>query len=163
LEKVHLSGDIDNFVDESSIHNVLDESLKSKVFDMDVNEVDFLGVENILSNFFDVNVLFFFFMRVLYITCLMKALIKVKSLILMLINEFDFLRVENILSNSLDVNVFDDFYAEKNFMFKSEEIVDSFWKILMAHEREKMCDNCVMLEFFNLVRKVFKLTIAVLW
>jgi hypothetical protein len=65
-------------------------------------------------------------MRVLYITCLMKALIKVKSLILMLINEFDFLRVENILSNSLDVNVFDDFYAEKNFMFKSEEIVDSF-------------------------------------
>jgi len=61
LENVHLSGDIDNFVDESSIHNVLDESLKSKVFDMDVNEVDFLGVKNILSNFFDVNVLFFFF------------------------------------------------------------------------------------------------------
>jgi hypothetical protein len=61
LENVHLSGDIDNFVDESSIHNVLDESPKSKVFDMDVNEVDFLGIENILSNFLDVNVFFFFY------------------------------------------------------------------------------------------------------
>jgi len=95
-------------------------------------------------------------MRVLYITCLMKALIKVKSLILMLINEFDFLRVENILSNSLDVNVFDDFYAEKNFMFKSEEIVDSIWKILMVHEREKMCDNRMMLEFFKSREKSFQ-------
>jgi hypothetical protein len=31
----------------------------------------------------------------------------------------------------------------------------------MAHEREKMCDNHVKLE--NLVRKVFKLIIVVLW
>jgi hypothetical protein len=49
-------------------------------------------------------------------------------------------------------------------MFKSEEIVDLFWKILMAHKREKMCDNCVKLEFFeNLLPKVFKLIIAILW
>jgi hypothetical protein len=41
---------------------------------------------------------------------------------------------KNILSNSLDVNAFDNFYVEKNFMFKSEEIVDPFWEILMAHE-----------------------------
>jgi len=51
------------------------------------------------------------------------------------INEVDFLRVENILSNSLDVNAFDDFFFVKNnFMFKSEEIIDSFWEILMVHE-----------------------------
>jgi hypothetical protein len=64
---------------------MLDESPKSKVFDLDVNEVDFLGVENILSN-------------------------------------------------SLDVNAIDDFNAEKNFMFKSEAIIDPFLEMLMAHE-----------------------------
>jgi hypothetical protein len=77
LEKLNLSYNIENFVDESSTHHVLDESLKSEVFDLDVNEVDFFGVENILSN-------------------------------------------------SLDVNGFDDFYAENNLMFISEEIVDHF-------------------------------------
>jgi hypothetical protein len=55
LGKVNLSDNIENFVDESSIHHVYDESLKSEVFDLDVNEVDFLGVENILSNSLDVN------------------------------------------------------------------------------------------------------------
>jgi len=55
LEKVNLSYDIEKFVDESSIHHVLDESPKSEVFDLNVNEVVFLGVENILSNSFDVN------------------------------------------------------------------------------------------------------------
>jgi hypothetical protein len=48
LEKVNFSDDIKNFVDENSIHHVLDESPKSKVFDLDVNEVDFYRVENIL-------------------------------------------------------------------------------------------------------------------
>jgi hypothetical protein len=73
------------FVDESSINHLFDESPKNKVFDFDINEVDFLGIENILSN-------------------------------------------------SLDVNAFDDYYyyyyyyyfTENNFMFKIEEIVDSF-------------------------------------
>jgi hypothetical protein len=79
--------------------------------------------------------------------CLMKAL-KVKYLIWMLM-KLILLGVENILSNSLDVNAFDDFYAEKNFMFKSEEIVDPFWVNINAHEREKMCDNCLKLELFE--------------
>jgi hypothetical protein len=37
---------------------VLDESPKIEVFDLDVNEVDFLEVENILSNFIDDNVFY---------------------------------------------------------------------------------------------------------
>jgi hypothetical protein len=57
LEKVNLSNNIENFVNESFMHHVLDESPKSEVFDLDVNEeVDFLGVENILSNPLNVNV-----------------------------------------------------------------------------------------------------------
>jgi hypothetical protein len=107
LEKINLSYNLENFVDESSTHHVLDETPKSEVFDLDFNEVDFLGVENILSN-------------------------------------------------SLDVNAFDDFYVENNFMFKSEEIFDPFWEIIMAHEREKICDNRVKLEFFES-------GVAVLW
>jgi hypothetical protein len=63
---------------------------------------------------------------------------------------------KNILSNSLDVNAFDDFYVEKNFMFKSKVIVDPFWEILMAHEREKMCDNRVKLETFESNAKKFQ-------
>jgi hypothetical protein len=55
LEKINLSYNIENFVDESFTHHVLDETPKSEVFDLDVNEVDFLGVENILSNSLDVN------------------------------------------------------------------------------------------------------------
>jgi hypothetical protein len=51
---------------------------------------------------------------------------------------------------------FYDFYAEKNFMFKSEEIVDPFWEILMAHEREKMYDNRVKLELFEFSAKSFQ-------
>ena len=79
----------DTYPDEevSSIHHVLDKSLKSEVFDVDVNEVDFLGVEHILSNF-------------------------------------------------LDAKVFDDFYVEKNMMFKTKVIVDPFREIFMACERE---------------------------
>jgi hypothetical protein len=42
---------------------VLDESPKNNVFDLDVNEVDFLGLENILSNSLDVNAFDFFFLR----------------------------------------------------------------------------------------------------
>jgi hypothetical protein len=99
LEKVNLSDTIENFVDESFTYHLLDESPKSEVFDLDANEVDFLGVENILSS-------------------------------------------------SLDINGFDDFYVENNFMFESEEILDPFWEILMVHEREKMYDNRVKLEFF---------------
>jgi hypothetical protein len=34
-------------------------------------------------------------------------------------------------------------------MFKSKEIVDSFWEILMVNEWEKMCNNRVKLEFFE--------------
>jgi hypothetical protein len=56
LEKVNLLDNIKNFVDESSIHHVLDGSPKSEVFDLDVNEVDFLGVKNILSNSLEVKV-----------------------------------------------------------------------------------------------------------
>jgi hypothetical protein len=107
LEKVNLLDNIENFVDESSIYHVLDESPKSEVFNLDVNEVDFLGVENILSN-------------------------------------------------SLDVNAFTDFYEHKSFMFKTEEIVDLFLEILMAHEQEKMCDNCVKVEFFESSAKSFQ-------
>jgi len=107
LENVNLSDNIENIVDESSTYHWLDESPKSEVFYLDVNEVDFLGVENILSH-------------------------------------------------SLDVNAFDGFYAENNFMFKSEEIVDSFWEILMAHEREKMYDNRVKLEFFESIAESFQ-------
>jgi hypothetical protein len=44
LEKVNLSDNIKKFVDESSIHHMLDESPDSEVFDLDVNEVDFFGV-----------------------------------------------------------------------------------------------------------------------
>jgi hypothetical protein len=84
----------------------------------------------------------------------MKAL-KVKYLIWMLM-KLILLGVENILSNSLDVNAFDDFYAEKNFMFKSEEIVDPFWVNINAHEREKMCDNCLKLELFESNMKSFQ-------
>jgi len=47
LEKVNLSDNIENFVDKSSTHHVLDEIPKNEVFDLDVNEVDFLRVENI--------------------------------------------------------------------------------------------------------------------
>jgi hypothetical protein len=47
LEKANPSDNIKNFVDESSIHHVLDESAKSEVFDLDVNEVDFLGAKKI--------------------------------------------------------------------------------------------------------------------
>ena len=53
MEKVNLSNNIENFVDESSIHHVLDESPKSEVFDLDVNEVDFLEVDVILSKNFN--------------------------------------------------------------------------------------------------------------
>jgi hypothetical protein len=72
------------------------------------------------------------------------------------VNEVDFLGVENILSNSLDVNAFDDYYTEKNFMFKSEEIIDPFWGILMGHEWEKMRDNRVKVELFESSMKSFK-------
>jgi hypothetical protein len=41
-------------------------------------------------------------------------------------------------------------------MFKIEEIVDSFWEILMVHEWEKMCDNGVKLEFFEYSAKSFQ-------
>jgi hypothetical protein len=51
LEKINLSNNIKKFVDVSSIHHVLDESPKSEVFDLDVNEV-----KNILSNYLDVYV-----------------------------------------------------------------------------------------------------------
>jgi hypothetical protein len=47
LEKQNLSDNIENFVNDDFINHVLDESPKSEVFDLDVNEVDFLGVENI--------------------------------------------------------------------------------------------------------------------
>jgi hypothetical protein len=40
-------------------------------------------------------------------------------------------------------------------MFKSEEIVDLFWKILKSHKQEKMCDNCVRLEFSESRTKSF--------
>jgi hypothetical protein len=63
LEKVNLLDNIENFVDESSIHHVPDESPKSEVFDLDVNEVDFLGVENILSNSLEVKVFDDFYME----------------------------------------------------------------------------------------------------
>jgi hypothetical protein len=46
LENVNLSDNIEKFVDESSIHYMLDESSKSEVSDCDVNVVDFLEVKN---------------------------------------------------------------------------------------------------------------------
>jgi hypothetical protein len=53
LEMVNLLDNIENFVDESSTHYVLDAlTVKS----LDVNEVDFLRVENILSNSHDAKV-----------------------------------------------------------------------------------------------------------
>jgi hypothetical protein len=52
--------------------------------------------------------------------------------------------------------MFDYLYTQKNFMFKSEEIVDPFWEILMAHEQEKMCDNHLKLEFFKSNAKSFQ-------
>jgi hypothetical protein len=42
-------------------------------------------------------------------------------------------------------------------MFKSEEIVDLFWKILKSHKQEKMCDNCVRLEFSESRTKSFQI------
>jgi hypothetical protein len=42
-------------------------------------------------------------------------------------------------------------------MFKSKEIVDHFWKILLAHKWEKMCGNCVKLEFFESRMKSFQI------
>jgi hypothetical protein len=47
LEKQNLSDNIEKFVNDDFINHVLDESPTSEVFDLDVNEVDFLGVENI--------------------------------------------------------------------------------------------------------------------
>jgi hypothetical protein len=44
LKNVNFSDNIENLVDESSIHHVLDEGLKSEVFDLGVNEVDLLRV-----------------------------------------------------------------------------------------------------------------------
>jgi len=41
-------------------------------------------------------------------------------------------------------------------MFKSEEIVDSFWEILLTHEWEKMCDNRVKLKCFESSAKKFQ-------
>lgn len=41
-------------------------------------------------------------------------------------------------------------------MFKSEEIVDPFWEILMAHERETMCGNRVKLKFFESILRLFR-------
>jgi hypothetical protein len=42
-------------------------------------------------------------------------------------------------------------------MFKNEEIVDPFRKILKARKREKMCDNCVKLKFFESRTKSFQI------
>jgi hypothetical protein len=41
-------------------------------------------------------------------------------------------------------------------MFKSEEIVDPFWEILMAHEQETTCDNRVKLKFFESMLRLFR-------
>jgi hypothetical protein len=51
---------------------------------------------------------------------------------------------------------FYDFYAEKNFMFKREEIVDPFWEIFMAHEWETMHNSRVKLKFSESVAKSFQ-------
>ena len=72
------------------------------------------------------------------------------------VNEVDFLGVENILSNFHDAKVFDDFYAENNFIFKREEIIDPFWEILMAHELENMYDYHVKPKFFESGAKRFQ-------
>jgi hypothetical protein len=142
-KKANLSDNIKNFIDENSIHHVLDESPKSEIFNLDVKEVDFLGVENILSKFIYEDVFYESFVHHMLDESPKSEVFDLDA------NDVDFLGVENILSNSLDVNVFDDFYADKNFMFRSEEIVNPFWEILMTHEREKMCDNHVKLEFFE--------------
>jgi hypothetical protein len=67
LEKVNLSDNIENFVDETSTHHVRDEIPKSEVFDLNVNEVDFLRVENILSNSLNVNAFDIFMRRKFYV------------------------------------------------------------------------------------------------
>ena len=51
LKKINLSDNIENFVDESFTHHVLDESPKSEVFDLDVNELDFHRVEKYFIKF----------------------------------------------------------------------------------------------------------------
>jgi hypothetical protein len=76
------------------------------------------------------------------------------------VNEVNFLGVENILSNFLDNKVFDDFYAEKNFIFKRKEIIDSFWVIFMVHERENMYDCRVKPKFFESNVKSFQVDIC---
>ena len=48
-------------------------------------------------------------------------------------------RVDNILSNSFGDVGFDQFYmVDENIMFKKREIVDPFWEIFMACERENI-------------------------
>jgi hypothetical protein len=91
---------------------VLDEIPKSEVFNLEVNEVDFLGVKNILSNSLDENV---FYESSVYHMFDESSKSEVFDLD---VNKVDLFGVENILSSSLDANTFDDFYAEKNFMFK---------------------------------------------
>jgi hypothetical protein len=49
----------------------------------------------------------------------------------------------------------DDFYVEDNFIFKGEEIIDQFWEILMAHERENIYDRRVKPKFFESGAKKF--------
>jgi hypothetical protein len=76
------------------------------------------------------------------------------------VNEVNFLGVENILSNFLDNKVFDDFYAEKNFIFKRKDIIDSFWVIFMVHEQENMYDCRVKPKFFESNVKSFQVDIC---
>jgi hypothetical protein len=67
------------------------------------------------------------------------------------------LGVDNILSNSLDDGGFDQFYVvDENIMFKTEVIVDPFWEIFMAREREKISGMRVKIPLSQLVVKNFK-------
>jgi hypothetical protein len=95
LKKVSFVVNNENFIEENNNYDVFDESPKFDRFNLEVEEIGLV----------------------------------------------DFLGVDNILSNSLDDGGFDQFYVvDENIMFKTEDIVDPFWEIFIACEREKISE-----------------------
>jgi hypothetical protein len=72
----------------------------------------------------------------------------------------DFLGVDNILSNSFDDGGFDQFYlVDENIVFKTEEIANPLWEIVMACERKKINEECVKIELSQANVRNFRSTI----
>ena len=68
----------------------------------------------------------------------------------------DFLRIDNILSSSLDDGGFDQFYVVEKV------IVDPFWEMFMACEREKISEVRVKIALSQLIVNNFQDDIHIL-